>query len=102
MKRPQSLATKLKSVDSEIKNYVTELEAINLKLQKEIAKLQAQNVSDQNEITALKKAIFIDLNGLWTYKKWYVERNSASRETSSSHCPDSSALGSQKNEGLAV
>jgi hypothetical protein len=56
MKRPDDLTSKLKTSDTEIRNYVFELEKENFKLQNQIAKLQVKNVSQQNQITAIKKA----------------------------------------------
>ena len=51
----ESLKTKFKVLDIEIKFYIVELETFNFKLQKQIAKLEAQNVGYQNTISALKK-----------------------------------------------
>jgi len=56
MKRPRDLTSKLKTSDTELRNYILELEKENLKLQKQIAKLQVKNVSQQHQITALKEA----------------------------------------------
>lgn len=50
-----SLRIKLKSADSEIRNYAVALEKENLKLQKQIAKLQAENVSLNNRVKVLEE-----------------------------------------------
>jgi hypothetical protein len=55
MKRPQSITSKLKNTDIEIKNYLLQLEKENEKLQKSIAKFRVKDVSQQHEISALKK-----------------------------------------------
>jgi len=55
MKRPQSITSKLKNADIEIKNYLLELEKENAKLQKRIAKFQVKDISQQHKISALEK-----------------------------------------------
>ncbi len=55
MKRPQSITSKLKNTDVEVKNYLLELEKENGKLQKRIAKFQVKDISQQHKISALEK-----------------------------------------------
>lgn len=56
MKRSQSITSKLKNTNVEIKNYLLELEKEISRLQKINARLQVKNISQQAEISGLKKA----------------------------------------------